>query len=61
MIKCLLNGRNLIGESEGGEWIETVAFDSTDPFVQLSIGVEGEFRTYFYNENDELVPYNEPH
>ena len=61
MIKCLLNGTNLIGDCEGGERIETVAFDSTDPFVRLSIGVEGQFRTYFYNENDELVPYNEPH
>ena len=61
MIKCLLNGTNLIGEGESGKRIETLAFDSTDPFVRLSKGVEGEFRIYFYNENDELVPYNEPH
>lgn len=45
-LKCVLENPSIIGYRESGERLETVAFDSVDPFVRLSIGIDGEFLPY---------------
>lgn len=55
-LKCLLCDTKLKGNGEGGQRLETIAFESVDPPVRLSIGIGGEFLGYVPNENGVLEP-----
>lgn len=56
VLKCILCDTEIQGYSESGERLETVAFDSKDPLVRLSIGIEGEFVGYITNDSGEYIP-----
>ena len=53
-LRCILCNTDLKGYGEGGERLETIAFDSIEPCVRLSIGIDGEFCAYEYNKNGDL-------
>lgn len=53
-LKCILCDADIEGYSEGGESIETIAFDSLNPCVRLSIGIDGEFFWYEVNGDGKL-------
>lgn len=54
-LQCKLQNSSLDGNGESGERLESIAFESSNPLVRLSIGIDGEFLPYIYI-NEKLQP-----